>query len=225
MRNDANALGPLTPYRPPNLATLQNYKVNRAGQVEVIWQPAYHYQTYPFAGATQMTFFQNPVGQGGLTRADTNMQAAGQFPAPQEFLVTGIQVIFLASKALAEVDIATAQTNWNDVNNVMMGSAFLQLFVGSKAYLDDGPLAKFPQQFRLTGGGWSTGNPTTDADTLAFVDYAVTCGRYYAITPVKLMQNQNFNVTLNFPAVIPVLDDSTPRIGVILDGFLYRESQ
>lgn len=32
-------LGPLTPYHPPSLTALQNYNVNRAGQVEVIWQP------------------------------------------------------------------------------------------------------------------------------------------------------------------------------------------
>lgn len=220
----ASALGPLTPYRPPNLQTLKNYKVNRVGQVEVIWQPQYHYQTYAAAGATQFTFFQTPVGQGGLTLADTSMQAAGQFPAPQEFLVTGIQVVFTPGGAVAQGAAAagTAQENWNDVTDVMLGNAYLELFIGSKAYLDDGPLGKFAQQYRIAGGGWITGTPG-GTNEVSFIDYAVHCGRYYAITPVKLMQNQNFKVTLNFPAAIAIDTDGT--VGVILDGFLYRESQ
>lgn len=221
-------LGSLTPASPPSLPALQGYSVNREGQHEVIWQPQYDYQSYPMAGATQITFFQSPVGAGGLTLADTSMRASGQFPSPQEFLITGIQVVFTPGGAFAQAAAAVgaAQENWNDVGDVMLGNAYLELFVGSKAYLDDGPLAKFAQQFRL--GGVADGKAALDAQAApasinSFVDYAVHCGRYYSITPIKIPRNQNFNVTLNFPAAIAVAVAGT--IGVILDGFLYRLSQ
>lgn len=220
---NSSALGPLTPFHPPAITALQNYSVNREGQFEVIWQPLYDYQTYDMAGATQFTFFQNPVGQGGTTLADTNMRAAGQLPRPQEFLITGIQVLFTPGNAVASAQNAagTAQENWNDVSDVMLGDAWLELFIGSKAYCQDGPLAKFTQQFKLGGGGWTTG--AGSVATTDFIDYSVHSGRSYAITPVKLTANQNFNVTINFPTVIGTAADAT--IGVILDGFLYRLSQ
>lgn len=219
----SQALGAMTPSRPPSFQALKGYSVNREGQFEVIWQPQYDYQAYAMAGATQFTFFQTPVGGAGATLATTSMRSAGQFPSPQEFLITGIQVMFLPGNAIAQSQAAagTAQENWNDVFDVMFGNAWLELFVGSKAYLQDGPLAKFAQQFRLTGGGWTTG--AGSVATTDFVDYAVHAGRYYTITPVKIPKNQNFNVTLNFPAAVGISVAGT--IGVILDGFLYRLSQ
>jgi len=218
-------LGPLTPYHPPTLDALLGYNVNRAGQPEVIWQPQYDYQAYPGAGATQFTFFQTPVGQAGTTLADTSMVAAGQMPRPQEFLVTGIQVYFKPPNAVARAALAATvvQENWNDVNDILYGDAWLELFIGSKSYLDDGPLGKFPMQFGIRGGGWRAGSTTVDINS-AFIDYAQACGRYYSVTPVKLPANQNFKVTLNFPAAIAA-STTGGTIGVILDGFLYRLSQ
>ena len=218
-------LGPLTPYHPPSIPALRGYNVNRAGQFEVIWQPHYDYQTYGSAGATQFTFFQTTVGAAGATLATTNIRAAGQFPRPQEFLVTGIQVLFTPGNAvaLAAQGTAIAQENWNDVSDVMFGTAFLDLFIGSKSYLQDAPLAKFTQQFRLTGNSDQADSTTLGASQKTFVDYSVHAGRYYSITPIKIPANQNFNVTLNFPAVIAVNVDAT--IGIVLDGFLYRLSQ
>lgn len=222
--NGTNNLGPLTPYHPPSLGALTGYNVNREGQNEVIWQPTYDYQTYAAAGAANFTFFQTTVGAGGSTLADTNIRSGGTFPAPQEFLITGIQVLFVPGNVVAQNDGAAVQENWNDVSDVMFGNAFLQLFIGSKPYLQDGPLAKFTQQFRLGGVANQAAATTTAAtDFGPIVDYAVHSGKYYSITPVKLPTTQNFDVSLNFPTVIPIAVDGT--IGVILDGFLYRLSQ
>lgn len=217
-------LGPLTPFHPPTMAMLAQYAVNREGQNEVIWQPTYDYQTYVLAGVTQMTFFQRSVGSGGTTLADTNMRGQGQFPAPQEFLAVGIQVLFVPGNVVAQATAAaTVQENWNDVDDVMNGDAWLELYIGSKPYLDDGPLSKFTQQFRLGGQTDSAYTGTNGTPLGTIVDYAVHSGRYYSITPVRIPTTQNFNVTLNFPTAIPTLTDG--KIGVILDGFLYRLSQ
>lgn len=221
-----NNLGPLTPYHPPSVDALRAYNVNRPGQVEVIWQPTYDFQVYPAAGTTQLTFFQTTVGTAGATLATTNMEAAGQFPRPKEFLVTGIQVFFEPGGALSQANVAAAtaiQENWNDVSDVMNGAAFLRFFIGSKDYLIDTPLSKFTQQFRLGGVANFAATGTNATPVVWFLDYAVHSGKYYAITPTKLPSNQNFNVSLNFPTAIAV--DVAAQIGVILDGFQYRLSQ
>lgn len=221
----ASSLGPLTPYHPPPIPALKGYSVNREGQFEVIWQPLYDYQDYDNAGDTQITFFTRTVGGGGITLATTNMRSQGQLPAPQEFLVTGLQLFFLPPDDVMTTANATADAvnNWNDVNNVMNGLGHLQLFIGSKPYLDDAPLSKFTQQFKLQGlGNLATGDP---AVTYQAFDYAVHCGRYYSITPVKIPKTQNFNVTLTFPTAIALTGTGNGRIGCILDGFLYRLSQ
>lgn len=210
----AQQLGPMTPARPPNIQALKAYNVNRAGNVEVIWQPTYEYQTYPAAGTNQLTFFQNTVGSvaGGLST--TNVRAAGQFPRPQEFLITGIQVVFEVGAAVNGA--AASPTNVQDAFDVL-NSGNLELFIGAKSYLNDAPLGVFPQQFGLQieadqgGGAFGT-------------NYARPNGRYYQITPVKIPANQNFNVTLNWPEGV-VTTTTAATIGVRMDGFLYRLSQ
>lgn len=218
----SNGLGPLTPYNPPQLTALRNYDVNREGQVEVIWQPIYDYLTYALAGQTQLTFFQRTVGAGGTTYADTNMLAAGQFPRPQEFLCTGIQIM-VAQAGLPSTTAAAAAVlpNVNDVFEMLVLPAWLEFTIGSKVYLRDGPLVKFPQQFRLAPNEQISG--TFAAGTFMAVDYAAAAGKYYAITPVKIPANQNFSVTMNWPAAVSIT--AATRIGVILDGFQYRLSQ
>lgn len=225
MNNFTSQLGPMTAAHPPSLPALQNYEVNRDGQNEVIWQPTYHYQAYPAAGAANITFFQVTVGAAANGIADTNMRANGQFPSPQRFLITGIQLFFAPPAAVSRgaEDEANTATNWNDVQAVMEGIASLQLFIGSKPYLNDAPLSKFTQQFKLGGEGAVAGALT--ASNVSYIDYAVHCGKYYSITPIIIPTNQNFDVQLTFPALIPLTGDVDGRIGCILDGFLYRLSQ
>jgi len=223
--NGRSGLGPLTPYNPPSKAALLGYSVNRDGQNEVIWQPQYDYQAYGAGGATQFTFFQTPIGQGGTTLADTSMKAAGQFPNPTEFLVTGIQVFFRPGNAVARAGLATGivPENINDVNDILFADSWLELFIGSKPYLDDAPIGKFAMQFGIVGTEALSDSSTAGAVNKTIVDYARHGGRYYAITPVKLTTNQNFAVTINFPTAIAA--SVAGVIGVILDGFLYRLSQ
>jgi len=201
---------------PPRLSTVsRKYSVNRKGAVESVWQPLYHYQDVP-SGAfpSQLTYFQNPVGSGGLTFADTNVESAGQMPAPKEMLVTNIQIALLPD--LEPGRAAGDNTNWNDVYNVS-SVGHLSFFIGSKVYLNEAPLGRFPVQNRLAGTGDNGGGAFQN-------DYAVTAGRVYEITPIRLMSNQNFSVTLNFPGTPPTVI-SNMRIGVILGGFQYRLSQ
>lgn len=211
---EANQLGGTTPNRPPSIAALKKYNVNRVGQFEVIWQPLYNYQDYLVAGHTVLTFFVNPVGVAVGQSSVTNMLAAGQLPRPQEFLVVGAEVTWENGAVIAQ-PASAVQSNWQDAKDVLNSGNF-DFFVGSKSYLRDAPIGVFPQSYGIGGAGAQ--------GALVGLDYARGVGRPYEITPVKLTANQNFNVTLNWPeGVVPVVTQSV--IGVRLRGFLYRLSQ
>src|SRR6516225_6768164 len=80
----------------PTRAQLSKYSVNRPGW-EAIRQSLYDYQAYPALGATFLAFFTLPVGQGGKTLSDTNMNLAGQLPKNQEFLIQSVEVLLYPS--------------------------------------------------------------------------------------------------------------------------------
>lgn len=206
---------------PMGLPSLAAYNPNRPDATEAIWQPFYDFQSYGTAGATSQAFFQVPNGQSSKTYADTNMQLAGQFPAPTAFLCTAIMVYFDAGATdSATSTTAVAQTNINDVISVA-NSGFLEFTIGGKVYLRDAPIGKFPPNFTINGFTSFLG--TTTAPAMIQTGFARSAGRYYEITPFLIPQSQNFNITIYWPTAVTI--STTGRIGVILDGFYYRQSQ
>lgn len=207
---------------PLPLASLAQYNPNRPDATEALWQPYYDRQTYGTAGATSFSFFQTPNGQSGKTFADTNMLAAGQFPAPTAFLVTAIQVVLFPG-ALASITgtQGAVSTFWNDTVAVA-NAGYLEFVIGSKPYLRDAPIGKFAPNFTINGiAGAGVGNAT--AGVVSSTNFARAAGRYYEITPLLIPQNQNFSVTLYFPTAVAI--GVTGSIECILDGFFYRQSQ
>lgn len=208
---------------PLSLDQLVFYNPNRPDSTEAIWQPFYDFQSYGTAGATSFTFFQVPNGQSNKTYADTNMELAGQFPAPTAFLCTAIMVFFSpGANASLTGTAGAASQNWIDVVNVA-NSGWLELTIGSKPYLRDAPIGKFAPNF--TVGGPASVAIASGATTIAqtMIAYARAQGRYYEITPFLIPQSQNFNVKLYFPTAVTV--GNAGRVGIILDGFYYRQSQ
>ncbi|MDH5654202.1 MAG: hypothetical protein OEZ39_20285 [Gammaproteobacteria bacterium] len=209
----------------PSLQTQRRYRVNRRGQFETVYQPLYDFTTYAAAGQTSLTFFQTPIGQSGKTYADTNMESAGQLPSPKSMMVTAISVVFFPGSAVnATGALTTTGVNWEDVNTVHK-SGFLKLFCGSKDFIIDGPIGKFPPPFRLTGAAAMADASTAAADLHSQIDYASMTGITYQIVPITIPPNQNFNVTLNWPTAVALPSTVAGRIGIILDGFLTRLSQ
>lgn len=208
----------------PDLTKLQSFAVNRQGQYEVVRQTLYDFVTYPTAGGTQFLFFQNPKGTGGRTAADTNIEVAGSLPQPKWFLVESIEIHLFPGVQIGLSGGVAAETEFsNDVYAVLTGQGFLNFFIGSKTYVEEAPLIRFPPKTRLHG---ESALATTVATSQISYDYAAACGRPYFIDPeVLLIPNQNFNVSLNFPTAIATPSGTDARIGVILDGILYRQSQ
>lgn len=229
--NDTLAPLPFTGRVPVDINSLAPYNPNRPDAIEAVWQPQYDFQLYPAAGSTQLLFFQIPQGQGGKLLSDTNMNLPGQFPAPTAFLCTAIMIPFFPANtvlgaagtqaaAAKTAAAATVATNLNDTQ-IIANTGWVQVTIGSKTYLIDAPVGKFPPNFSV--GGLQAAAGTYAAGTQIISDYARAIGRYYEITPLLIPMNQNFVVGLFWPALTVI--STGGRIGVILDGFYYRQSQ
>lgn len=210
---------------PFNLDELSNYNVNVDGEPEVIWQPLYHYQTYPLAGFTgPMLFFQAQVGQAGVALEDTNLRTAGRMPTPKNEALVGIEVVFRPG-GVPSATGAIVAANWNDVNAVHGGRMSLSLRIGDKTYLEEAPLGVMPMQFRVDGGAALSDTTTAAASRVTKIDYAAFCGPPYLLVPLRLIANQEFSVTINAPAAVALPSGVDGRIGVRLNGMQYRLAQ
>jgi hypothetical protein len=210
--------------RAPSLRQLEQYNVNVEGQPEVILQPLYDFQDYPTAGVAELAFFAVPEGQAGKTFDDTNMELAAALPVPVNMAVTNMQVWFFPGNAISETGAIVAD-NWNDCNAVL-GSGNLQLVIGSKEYLVDAPLLKFPPTSRLAGEAALADSTTPAAARVTVVDYASAAGRLYDLVPLRLISQQNFVVRLRFQGgAVATPSGVDARIGVTMGGFRYRLAQ
>lgn len=209
----------------PALADLTKYNVNRAGQMEVVRQSLYDFQTLPAIGTTQLTFFQVPQGQGGKTKFDTNMEVAGSLPNPKNFFVTSIELLFFPGSNIDTFAVAAAAlpSQADDVYTFSK-SGWLDFFIGSKSYLTEAPLGVFPSKNRLAMTSALASNSATVGEVKS--EYASMAGAPFMLDPgILLVPTQNFNVTLNWPTAVPMPSTLAARIGVRLNGYLYRNSQ
>ena len=238
--------------RIPLAVEASRYDVNRIGEVEGLRQTLYDFQLYPLAGSLGINFFANPQGAGVTTSpgaavgsaktiTDTNMELAGQLPNPKAFLVESLEVFFNPGNS-AVANTFTQQPPYDrvepptdlvplsagamsDVWNVL-DTGHLQFFIGSKSYLDETPLHRFPPSSGVHVDGAIAANAPV-GDVAA---YAIASGRalgrpYYLDPPIFLRATQNFRVTLDWPALVPTISGLNGRIGVVLAGYLYRNSQ
>ena len=227
------AVGPVGANIPP-FDAISNYAVNRSGQYEGVRQSLYDFQTYAAAGATEFTFFQVPQGQSGKTLDDTNLEVAGSLPAPKNFLVQSIEIYLFpgvnpVTVANGTGTDATASNFANDVY-ALQQAGFLDFFIGSKSYLQEAPLGRFPPKTCLKTEFASAYQMkqavAADESSQINMDYAVFSGRPYFVNPwVLLVPTQNFNVKLRFNTAVALPSTADARIGIVLDGILYRLSQ
>lgn len=208
-----------------NPEVFAKFAVNRPGQIEAIRQPLYDLQAYPAAGATSLTFFAVPNGQSSKTLSDTNMETAGSLPNPKRFLVLGISLQFFPGTVFPSAAGAAAGIDSfvNDVWEIFSATSYLELFIGSKSYIQ-APIYLFPPTTRLSGFAGMSDASTAGANLFSRTSYAAASGTPFQMNPpVMLEPTQNFKVTLNFPTAVAITNAG--RIGVNLHGVLYRNSQ
>lgn len=200
------------------------YSVNRPGQ-ETLVASLYDFQTYASAGQTSLTFFQIPIGQSGKTLQDTNMDLAGQLPAGKRFLVTGIQILFFSGAAIDTFNVAAAASPGQaDDNYAFHKSGWLNWNIGSKSYLTEAPLGRFPAKTGLRVDVAQATNSATVGNVKS--EYSVMSGAAYNLqVPIYLEPTQNFNFSMNWPVAVALPSGQNARVGIVLNGLLYRNSQ
>lgn len=233
--------------RLPTAADFNARRVTNPSQSEIVRQRFYDYLLYPTAGATQFSFFSQPVGQ-GLTTAlggtagtsktlfDTNLELPNTLPSGKAFMIESIEVIFfpgsvstantytLASPVIFNATAAAAaQSQLADVNSFYQ-SGMLELNILSKNYLRETPLLAFPPKANFNLDAAVASNSATTALNGAVNMRAA--GRPYYIEPtIALQPAVNFEVILRFPAAVATPSGFNARVGVILDGYFMRASQ
>jgi hypothetical protein len=230
-----------------SLNILNQFAVNRPGSSEVIRMPLYDYQLYPAPGAAQFTFFQQPIGQGlasspgapvpsAKTYADTNMESAGLLPRPKSQLIESIEVVFepgsvatagtYTPAVVASFNAVAAAALLDLINdvNTMRQSGWLELYIGSKVYLWQGPLGSFPPQTRLELDAAIASNSATTAE-IAVATAKFGGKPFFLDPPITLESMQNFSVSVKFPAAVATPSTNNGRIGIVMDGVQFRNSQ
>lgn len=202
------------------------FAVNVPDMMEAITQPLFSYQAYPAAGTTSpLVFFQSqPIA--AITEEDTNMQLAGQLPAPQKFLVQGIGVDYLPGTAAARFGAESALGQLPDFYAIMR-RGLLTLKIGSKNYLQFSTMLGLPPRAHVNGVA-AVADATTPAAALqTFVSVGFSDGDVFKPRPLLIEASQNFSVSISYPggAVAIPSADAAARIGVWLYGTLYRPVQ
>jgi hypothetical protein len=216
-----------------------------------IRQTLYDHALLPTAGQTSLLFFQTNLGQGaGVTGttstgatagsakflSDTNLELPAQLPRFKNYLAESLEVrIEPGSVSTANTftvqnlglfhatSVTAASGTVNDLWTLQQ-TGWLEFFIGSKLYLQEGPLGRFPPKCRFELDGGVASNSATTGVYTALIGRAG--GRPYYLQPrVVLTDSQNFKISLNWPVAVATPSGFNARIGVYMDGFMYRASQ
>lgn len=207
----------------PSLNDLKSYNVNRSNEVEGIRSSLYDFQSYAQAGQTELQFFQVPQGQSSKSLADTNMELAGSLPNPKHFLVMNIGIYFFPAGDPAQFGAQAAAENVNDTWDVLK-SGYVELFIGSKNYVQEAPIGRFPPRTGMVLSAALSDQTTAGANMQSRIAYANFGGAPYEVKPpILLMPTQNFKVSIKWPTAVAI--SAAARIGVVMEGILYRLSQ
>lgn len=212
----------------PALASRQDiaarYSILAKPGFEVLPWTFYDFQTYAAAGQVLLTYFQTPRGQSGRTARDTNFPGAGALPAGHEFFADELQLAMLPGVNPGTFGAAQAGTFLNDVWTIGK-DGWLEFNILAKKVVQEGPLANFPNDYRMMGFAAAADATTAGANLQTLINAASWGGRPRRLNSVFLESNVNFDVTLNWNAVIALPSGQPARLGVFLRGVLRRKLQ
>lgn len=228
------------------LRNIQQGRVTVPGRKEGIAWSFYDSLLYPLAGIPRLDFYSLPQGQGVTTAVgapvgtpksiqDTNMDIQGSLPRFQDFQLESIEVKFYpGASAVAQTflprnpwfvgaaPLVAANVSSAFDQRVFRNSGALVLNITSKDYLKEAPLDRFPGKTHYMDDGAVAVNGANDA---ALATEEVVGKPYYLDPFVMLLSNQNFLISLLWPAPVPTPSGFNARIMVVMQGILYRNVQ
>lgn len=184
---------------------------------EIITQPLYDSADFTAASLGDSRFFANTIATVGLLR--TNMELAGQLPAPRQLLVQNVSVCPWGTQA-----VAVASRLQVEDANLFVHQSVLTFTVSDKPYLR-GPSVMFPSGMGLDGfSATAVGGAPLEQHSV-HSGMAHPSARFQVLKPGQLLkQNENFNVVLNIPVALAGLT-ATIRVYVVLWGMQLRAVQ
>lgn len=212
-----------TSVKPSPISQDRRFSPVRPGKWEAVNEPLYDFQSIGTSVTGSYRFFSNPVGNSSKTLEDTNMVLSGQLPSGNKFQVRAIEVLLFPGVNPSVATGAPAASDFvNDVWKIQK-AGYLTLTILAKPYLQAGPVGQFPATKRLDVSAALADSTTAGATQFSSVAYASMGGGQFQLTPVDLLPNMNFDVTLTFPTAITL--SAAARIGVVLRGIKRRLSQ
>ncbi len=218
----------------PTIARLQaQFGTLDLNRLQVQRKQFYSYVTYPLAGAAQLNFFGQAVGNNGSTLDDTNIPVQGSF-GTSHFLIKGIEVKYkIGNINLAAFNGLDATTLSTEMLGGLFGAGIFELVVNAKTYVQvNKPALQMPPadgRVNFHQAGQIT------ADTLAEpnVDLNARSENKYLCDPeIFILSQQNFAASISYPSgAIPVRATSIVtvgnplKIGVVFDGYEFRPVQ
>ena len=183
------------------------------------------YDRFQFAAGTvvpnNFKFFTAPIGQGGKTKVDTNMEQVQRLADPLWFNTEGVGFFFNPQNDVAD------QANF-------MATEYMEFWVGQKVY-SEGPIQCFPGG----AGIWaavgaagtsasSNGEPRTDNVYDVRLPAGIHLGTDTAgnaivtdgLIGITILQGQQFRVEMNAPAGGASLQ-ATPATGLTVMCYLF----
>jgi hypothetical protein len=201
----------------------QDYASQYGGAIEAIGGVLYDVVTYTSATTLNMNYFTTLRNNLGLS----NMELAGTLASPKAFLVRAIRVDIL-QPPMSSARAAAGSVQPGAMDNIaqFLNSGILTLTIGAKQY------AQFPLWMLPCGSGvWGVMASDGDvADPGEIQDYATngypqSWNVRTLSKPIFIGPQINFNVLINFPAVITTAGGVAVNIKVLLDGDLLRPVQ
>jgi len=222
-------------------SALQQHSVG-TGDTDVVWWPLYDSISYPSAGQGAFSFYSNPIGQGISSSPgagavpksifDTNLTIGSQLTSGNEFFMIGSESNFSPGVSNAALPLTvlpgrsflltTVGVFANDIWSVGQGGVKTLTVGTDRKYFQDGPLAVFPPSQRMHGFSAVAGDAITTGG--AEVTYASWSGELYTMIPVYIASNQNWNINVNFAAIIPTPSGQVARLIDRMRGYLIRQA-
>ncbi len=216
------------------LATLQKqFGTLAPGKLQAQRKQFYSYVTYPLAGAAQINFFGQAVGNNGSTLEDTNIPVQGSF-GTSHFLIKGVALKYKLPNINLTPFVGTDTTTLaSEILGGLFGAGVFDLTVNAKTYLQ--VTRPFFQMPPADGRVSFFGSGCEDANTGAEPNVNLSSrseNRFLVDPEILILAQQNFSVTISYPAgQIPVraagiITAGNPlRVGVVLDGIEFRPVQ
>ncbi len=213
---------------------LQRFAMLRQGEEAIPYTLFHHKNLAAGTLSVKYTFFNVPVGAqdpdtgAAASEEDTNMYQAGLLSAPNRFLVRKIHVpvttITNETIPVGSVTDGAVESKVDDIAKVTLRGLVLFKLL-NKEYLRVAPIAKFPAGYGLYGALSAATTVAATTISNAFVSNGMPSWNEGYPDALPLETQTSFEGSVGFPKSPQPVTTNAIRLGMMLDGVMYRPEQ